>query len=93
MNTNKTPKLQQEKPKNGLFFKAAFQKQKLHLWSLGLTVQAGLDFVTHPYHGGKCYYPIFAIILMVAKWSFTVSFYRPPQIKLNRQQRRANGLK
>lgn len=93
MSTNKISKLQQEKPSSGIFFKASFQKQKLHLWSLGLNFQAGLDFVSHPYHGGKCFYPIFAVILMIAKWSFTLSFYRPPKIKLNRQQRRANGLK
>lgn len=73
--------------------KASFQKSKIHLFSLGVTLQGGRDYITHPYHKGKCYYPVFAIIVMVAFWSFTLSVYRPPKVLFNRQQRRANHMK
>lgn len=72
--------------------KFQFEKKKLHLFSLGLNMQCGRDFIPHPYHLGKCTYPIFAVILMLAYWSLTLSVFQPPIIKLNRAQRRANHL-
>lgn len=74
-------------------YKASFSKKKLHLWSFGLTIQAGRDFITHPYRNYKIFYPICAIIFMFAKWSFTMSVYKPANVMLNRAERRANHMK
>lgn len=73
--------------------KGSIEAKKLHLFSLGLSFQAGRDYVAHPYHKGKCYYPIFAVIILFAWWQITASLYTPPRIMLNRAQRRANHLK
>lgn len=72
--------------------KAQFYCKKIHLWSLGINIQVGRDFITHPYHKGKIYYPVFAFILMFFYWNITLSVYNPPKIMLNRAQRRANKM-
>lgn len=73
--------------------KATFKKDKLHLWSLGITFQGGRDFVEHPYRKMRCYYPICAMIIMLAKWQFTMAIFKPANITFNRAERRANHMK